>query len=165
MDPSARTDPTLMPVDFTIDGVVTRTVRDTAAFLHGAEQYGPAAGLAPVGHVTDPLDRPLRVGVIEERVDGVRYDSANRAAIADAANVMEGLGHEVEVIPNPFPAQYIDDFILLWSMIPFAMWHGGARVMGEGFYDRNRAERDGGVFWDLRTVLLPMVRASRQDVT
>jgi amidase len=132
-------DPKLMPVDFTIDGVVTRTVRDTAAFMYGAEQFGPAPGLAPVGNVTDPLDRPLRVGVIDQRMDGVRYDSANRAAIAEAAATMEGLGHEVDVIPNPFPVQYIDDFILLWSMIPFAMWHAGARVMGEG-WDRDQLE-------------------------
>lgn len=132
-------DPKLMPVDFTIDGVVTRTVRDTAAFLYGAEQYRPVPRLAPVGHVTNPLDRPLRVGVIEERVDGVRFDSANRAAVADAATTMEELGHHVELIPNPFPAHFAADFILLWSMVPFAMWHAGARVMGEG-WDRDQLE-------------------------
>ena len=49
-----------MPVRIVSDGVLTRSVRDTAAFLREAEQVYRDLRLAPVGDVTPPGPRPPR---------------------------------------------------------------------------------------------------------
>ncbi|MEM9745801.1 MAG: amidase [Actinomycetota bacterium] len=131
--------PKVFPVDFPIDGVVSRTVRDTAAFLAGAEQHRPGPGLRPIGDVTGPSERRLRIGVIAQRDDGANHDSVTSSELLRVAALLEELGHEVEVIPSPFPEHLGDDFILMWSMFPTLLWHGGAKLFGEGF-DRDRLE-------------------------
>jgi amidase len=85
-----------------IDGVVTRTVRDAAGILDviSARQPGepyyappwPRPLLAEVG--TDP--GRLRIGVLD-RPGGEGYldDPECRAAVADAARLLESLGHHV----------------------------------------------------------------------
>jgi len=88
----------------TIDGVLTRTVRDTAAALDciaGAEPGDPYPApplprplLQEVG--ADP--GPLRVGILDHPVvPGVAADMDSAAAVAAAARLLEGLGHKVEV--------------------------------------------------------------------
>ena len=131
--------PKLFPVDPAANGIVSRTVRDTAAFMHGAEQHLPAPGLPAVGHVTDPIDRRLRIGVITERDDGVGFDSAATTELLVVAGWLEELGHEVELVPSPFPADLADDFLLLWALFPFVLWHGGAKLFGDG-WDRDQLE-------------------------
>ena len=131
--------PKISPIDFAINGVVSRTVRDTATFLHGAEQFRPGTGLPRIGHVTGPGDRRLRIGVVGQRDDQVDYDSATTAELLRVAGLLEELGHDVELIPSPFPADLADDFVLLWSMFPFLLWHGGAKLFGDG-WDRDLLE-------------------------
>jgi amidase len=87
----------------TIDGVLTRTVRDTAAALDciaGAEPGDP--------YPAPPLARPLlqevgvdpgqlRVGVLDHPLlFGVEPDPECRAAATAAGQLLEGLGHKVE---------------------------------------------------------------------
>jgi amidase len=131
--------PKVLPIDFAVDGILSRTVRDTAAFMFGAEQYEQAPGLPPVGHVTSPIDRRLRIGVITEGSDGVLLDSANDSEALRVAAALEELGHHVEPIPNPFPAQIDRDFVVLWSFLPWVFWHGGKRIIGPG-WDREQLE-------------------------
>ena len=52
-----------MPVRIVSDGVLTRSVRDTAAFLREAEQVYRALQLPPIGDVTRPGRKRLRVAV------------------------------------------------------------------------------------------------------
>ena len=40
-----------LPLNVVAEGVVTRTVRDTAAYVAAAERYAPAVGMKPIGHV------------------------------------------------------------------------------------------------------------------
>lgn len=131
--------PKVLPIDFAVDGVLSRTVRDTAAFMFGAERYQAPPDLAPVGHVTTPIDRPLRIGVITERSDGVLLDSATLPEVTRIASSLEDLGHHVEEIANPFSAQLDRDFVILWSLIGFAFWYGGKRIIGPG-WDRDLLE-------------------------
>lgn len=131
--------PKVLPIDFAVDSIVSRTVRDTATFLFGAEQDQPAPGLDPIGHVTTPIDRPLRIGVITEQSDGVLLDSRNVAEVLRIASALEDLGHHVAQIPNPFSARLDDDFVVLWSFMTFLFWHGGKRIVGPG-WDRDLLE-------------------------
>ena len=51
------------------DGVITRTVRDTAAFYREAEKVWRNPLLAPVGDITRPGRARLRVAVVTQRTE------------------------------------------------------------------------------------------------
>ena len=72
-----------MPVKIVHDGVVTRSVRDTAAFLRESERVYRNLKLPPVGDVTGPGKKRLRVALVTElhrRPEDRRGDRAGRAA-------------------------------------------------------------------------------------
>ncbi len=48
----------------------------------------------------------------------------------ETARLLEELGHRVTVIDNPVPARFIDDFLLYWSFLAFALVRGGRRTFG-----------------------------------
>jgi amidase len=88
----------------TIDGVLTRTVRDTAAGLDciaGSEPGDP--------YPAPPLERPLaqevgvdpgslRIGLLDHPLmPGIDGNDECAAAVADAGKLLESLGHKVEV--------------------------------------------------------------------
>ena len=87
----------------TIDGAVTRTVRDAAAILDaisapmpGEPYYAPPLP----GALRDEVGRDpgrLRIGFIDRPgVDGYLDDPDCRAAVGNAAKLLESLGHEVD---------------------------------------------------------------------
>ena len=125
--------PKVFPVNLAAEGVLSRTVRDTAAFMDAAERHLPGPGLKPIGHVTDPIDRRLRIGVIADRPDGALFDSVVTENVLATAARLEALGHHVEVIPNPVPVGLDDDVLVLWAFAPFLLWHGGKQAIGEGW--------------------------------
>src|SRR3954468_19572457 len=57
-----------MPVRVVADGVVTRSVRDTAAFLREAEKVYRDLRMAPVGDVTGPTRARRRVAVVTDGI-------------------------------------------------------------------------------------------------
>src|SRR6185312_14829881 len=57
-----------MPVGVVVNGVVTRSVRDTAAFYREAERIWRNRKLAPVGDVTGPGRQRLRIAVLTRSV-------------------------------------------------------------------------------------------------
>lgn len=101
---SATTDP---PVGLNSDGVVTRTVRDTAGLLDSvANPTGPYWWSPPArrGPLVAELDRDpgrLRVGVCTEAFNGADVEAECVAAANDAAAVLERLGHGIEVSSPP----------------------------------------------------------------
>lgn len=105
----------LAVTDISVQHVVTRTVRDSAAMFAATEDTGPGAALKPVGLVTDPIKRRLRVGLVIEGGGGKAPAPEVRAAIEDTAKLMESLGHRVIPTRWPMPATFIDDFLLLWA--------------------------------------------------
>lgn len=131
--------PKIIPLNIGVQGVVSRTVRDTAMFLHGAELHYRNDDLPAVGHVTDPLDRPLRVGVITTDATGVALDSRSVSETHRIAALCESLGHRVDAIDNPFPARFIDDFLVFWGFFPALLWRMGTKAISEDF-DRDQLE-------------------------
>ena len=61
-----------MPVRIVSDGVLTRSVRDTAAFYREAEKVWRNPLLAPVGDVTRPSRARLRIAVVTEGIGARR---------------------------------------------------------------------------------------------
>ncbi len=94
---------------------VSRSVRDNALLLAVTEGRGSDA-LPPVGFVTEPLDRPLRVGVSVASTKGTPPDPDVARAIEATSRLCETLGHHVEPATPAWDGQAFEDaFLDLWS--------------------------------------------------
>ncbi len=106
------------------DGVVTRTVRDTAAFLDVLSQPWPGDHYRLPGPRTTFLDaadrRPdrLRIGVLNDpiTVSSAPVHDSSRAAVERAARVLEGLGHELVETTVPFSEEDWAAFQPMWAV-------------------------------------------------
>lgn len=96
-----------LPVQITYNGVVTRTVRDTAAFYAAAERHHHDRRLPRMGHVTAPLTRRLRVAFFENLPPGRQghMDADTHRVKLETARLLESLGHRVEMIPVPLDVE------------------------------------------------------------
>jgi amidase len=120
-----------MPVRIVADGVVTRSVRDTAAFYRDAERIWRNPRLPAIGDVTGPSPRRLRIAVITEAIAG-RVASPEVAELTlKTARLLEELGHHVEQVDPPVPDFFADDFLLYWSMLALLLTATGRRTHGE----------------------------------
>jgi amidase len=101
--------------DFGVDHILSRSIRDSAVMFAGSEDSGPGAQHPPVGLVTQPLRRKLRVGLLIEGGAGHAPSPEVRAATENAARLMRSLGHTV--IPTKWPSHptFINDFLLVWA--------------------------------------------------
>jgi amidase len=106
-----------LPINMVSEGVVTRTVRDTAAFVAASEDHWRNRELPPVGLVRGPADRRLRVGLVIESVNGAPVDAETRAAVERTASVLEKAGHVVEPLELPFTSQFEADFVQYWGLL------------------------------------------------
>src|SRR6201996_2224094 len=86
-----------MPLHLVANGVVTRSVRDTAAFLREAERVYRNPKLPAIGDVTQPGRQRLRIGVATSSI--LRECSPElREMTLKTAGLLEELGHRVEHI-------------------------------------------------------------------
>lgn len=106
-----------MPVNIATYGVVTKTVRDTAAFFAAAERVKPARGMPPIGHVEGPGPRRIRVGLFIDGPLSASVAPEVRAATLGAARHLEQLGHQVEEVPAPYSDSLVGDFVLHWAVM------------------------------------------------
>lgn len=118
-----------MPVRIVADGVVTRSVRDTAAFLREAERVYRELRLPPIGDVTRPGRTRLRIAVHTSGID--RSSSPEVADLTrKTARLLEELGHQVEEVPHPAPRTVPDDFLLYWAFLAMVTVRTGRRSFG-----------------------------------
>ncbi|MCW2846659.1 MAG: amidase, Asp-tRNAAsn/Glu-tRNAGln amidotransferase subunit [Marmoricola sp.] len=126
-----------MPVRIVHDGVVTRSVRDTAAFLRESERVYRNLKLPPVGDVTGPGRKRLRVALVTNSIGGRVTDAETTQAVLHTAGLLEELGHCVDPVAAPVPHSFEDDFLLYWSSLALAISRAG-RYMFNPTYDRSR---------------------------
>jgi amidase len=111
---TVQKDPDVAVTDLGVELCVSRSVRDSAALLAVTEKAGP---LAPVGLVTGPSTRRLRVGLLRETGVGRQPDAQVTAALESSARLMSDLGHSVRETHWPIDgARFAQDFLTLWSM-------------------------------------------------
>jgi amidase len=128
-----------MPLGIVANGVVTRSVRDTAAFYREAERTWRNPKLAPVGDVTGPGRQRLRIAVLTRSVQRDCSPQVRELTLK-SAGLLEELGHFVEHLDRPpVPASFVDDFVLYWGFLALAQVRMGRRVFGETF-DRSRLD-------------------------
>lgn len=128
-----------LPVRIVAEGVVTRSVRDTARFFAGAETYYRDPSLPEIGLVQSPNRRRLRVGLVLDSITGQRTDDPTRATVLATARLLEDMGHKVEEMALPLGSRFAEDFSIYWGMLSFLIATFGKRVMSPDF-DRSKLD-------------------------
>jgi amidase len=118
-----------LPVRLVSDGVLTRSVRDTAAFYREAERVYRHLRLPPVGDVSRPGRTRLRVAVATESI-GTRASPEVADLTWRTAALLGELGHRVEPVGLPLPESLREDFLLYWSALALVAVRGGRRAFG-----------------------------------
>jgi amidase len=132
--PEARPE-TAGPVTIAVHGVQSRTVRDTAAVIAAMERPSEESGLPPVGLVTGPKKRRLRIGLFLAGANGAPIDDEVADATRKAASVCEALGHTVEEVALPFAPGLGEAFLLYWAKyaeIAVGKWEAGTGLKRNG---------------------------------
>ncbi len=129
----------ILPVGVVTEGVLTRSVRDTARFYAAAERAWRNPHLPPVRLVEGPSRTRLRVGVVLDGLTGVPVDAQTRGCVLATAELLADLGHEVAERPNPADPRFGEDFALYWGLLALAVVRAGARMFGPDF-DASRTD-------------------------
>lgn len=111
--PAAPSDP---PAAFVVHGCLSRTVRDTAAFLQAVSAVRPSSSRLALPPTHPPSDRRLRIGITRTGMFDEEPDAAVAQALDDAAETLRRAGHAVERVDPPVdvPA-FTAAFRVLWA--------------------------------------------------
>ena len=126
-------DAKFLPVDILGEGLLTRTVRDTAMYLFEAERRYANPKLPLVGLVQNGTDRKLRIALVADSPNGRPVDAPTAAALAGAAALLESLGHTVEPVTLPGLDEFEADFKHYWAALAFAVSIAGPQLYGKAF--------------------------------
>lgn len=122
-----------LPVNIVSEGVVTRSVRDTAHFFREAESYYRNPKLPAIGDVSHPGRKRRHIGVVFDSPAGYASDSETRAAVELTAQRLREAGHQVTEMPVPVDPRFPDDFAAYWGMLAFAVKLTGRKIMSPSF--------------------------------
>lgn len=91
--------------DLSVNGCVSRTVRDTAAWLEATQTRAPDAAFPPVSRTLEPVNRPLRIHAYSKVMrTGADPDASVSRVLADTISLLGQLGHNVTDGRLPFGA-------------------------------------------------------------
>ena len=128
-----------LPINIISDGVLTRTVRDTANFFAEAEISYRNRKLPPIGQVSGPGKQRLRIGLMVDSIAGDPTCAQTRLAVEATAKRLSDLGHHVDVAQIDLPQRFVDDFLLYWAMLAFFVSKFGRVLFPQGF-DRQQLD-------------------------
>jgi len=104
------------PVPISVNGCVSRTVRDTAAWLYSTQRTGDDKAYEPVGMIAGASARKLKIGVQIKTFLGKDPDGEVAAETAKVAAKLKELGHDVREFRVPVDgAAFSDAFTLYWA--------------------------------------------------
>lgn len=121
------------PVEIAIDGIVSRSVRDTAHFYAEAEKFYKNKRLPDIGLVEGPSKKKYRIGFTADSIKGMGADAETANGVHQTAKLLESLGHELVPFELPVKDRFIDDFANLWSVGGFYFHRYGKKVFGEEY--------------------------------
>ncbi|MFM7065106.1 MAG: amidase, partial [Actinomycetes bacterium] len=130
---AASPDARLLPVDILGEGLLTRSVRDTARYLFESERRYANPRLPTLGLVERGTDRPLRLGLVEASPNGNPVDTPTLATLHAAVALLESLGHVVEPVTLPGLDEFERDFKLYWAALAFSVSIAGPQLYGKAF--------------------------------
>ena len=123
-----------LPVNLAAEGVLTRSVRDTAHHLAAMERTWANKRLLPIGLVEGPGSTRLRIGLATVSPSGVEPDPETLAQVRATADLAASLGHEVTEVDLPIETRFVEDFTLYWSFLA-ELLALSARLAHRGHYD------------------------------
>jgi len=129
-----------LPVNLVTQGVVTRSVRDTALYLHAAERAYLNPNLPPIGLVTAPRAPRLRIAVLRTSVRGIRIEPETLEALDRTASTCERLGHHVDIVEQPVADRFADDFLRYWALLGGTLTFFGKRLLATPEFDSAKVE-------------------------
>ena len=129
----------LLPINILHQGMVSRSVRDTAVFLHGAERYHRNPRLPEVGLVTHPGGRRLRIGFFTDLGNDKPVHWECVTAVTNVAKLCESLGHSVHQVRSPMVDGFHRAFFMLWATMAFVVTRFGKQLIHPEF-DRTKVE-------------------------
>lgn len=149
-----------LPVNVLCDGVVTRSVRDTAHFVYGAEQYWRNSKLPEVGLVEGPGQRRLKIALVMDSLTS-KPCQQTRSTVEQTVKMLEELGHRVEQMSDvPVRPSFVDDFLDYWGLLAYMTAKVGKKQFGNGFdasrldgFSRGLAGRFRKRFWRIPLAL------------
>lgn len=158
-----------LPLNIIGEGVVTRSVRDTANFLEQAEAFYRNSTLPAVGPIGGPSNRKLRIGLVFDSINGHTTDDSTRQTVERTARILEKLGHRIEPIPVPVHKAFPEDFALYWALLAFGVRANGKKLLHPDFDKRRTDGLTNGLdalfrrqFWRLPAALWRL-KQSRRD--
>lgn len=110
----------IVPIDIAQDGIVSRSVRDTASFIAGLEKYHKKEKLLPIGYVAHAGKKRLHLALFTNSSTGIESHSDVTNTVLETGKLCEQLGHKVSYIKNPFEHKITRDFMVYWSFLSFA---------------------------------------------
>lgn len=123
-----------VPVPVTVQGVLARTVRDVAAWHAAAEQLHPSpAELRPIGDVTGPAARRLRIGVTTAPPNGAPVDAEVAAATRATADALAHAGHAVQEVEYPRSVAFEAAFTTYFGLLAAGVSLLGRQALGSAF--------------------------------
>ncbi len=103
-------------IALSVGHVDSLSVRDSAAMFAATERTEKGAPFKPIGMVSKPLRKRLRIGVLSVSGNGREPDAEVRAGLDATVKLLEGLGHRVSETKWPIDsARFGQDFLTLWS--------------------------------------------------
>jgi amidase len=151
-----------LPVNLACEGVLTRSVRDTAAYLHAAEGFRANRKLEPVGLVEGPSDRRLRIGVISQDAFGNPVHPDIQAVLNSAVETLAGQGHELVETRLGLDGDWVEDFKLYWAALAVLLTAANAALHGRHFDRRQLDPFTRGLAGLVRRRPLAVVKAIRR---
>lgn len=122
-----------LPINIVTDGIVSRSVRDTAHFMEQAERHFQRQGLPAIGTVSGPSDKRLKIGLVLDSITGHSTDDKTRQVVEATARTLEQQGHIIEPVAVPVNTSFPEDFALYWALLAFGMKINGKKITHPGF--------------------------------
>jgi amidase len=127
-----------VPINLVEDGILSRSVRDTANYWAAVEQYYSNPKLPVLGKVDGPGKDRLRIALFTKSPAGVEAQDSVVNSVEQAGAMCEAMGHRVDHIANPFSHEATRDFLLYWSFLSFASMISEYATLGFN-YNHTRA--------------------------
>lgn len=121
------------PVEIAIDGIVSRTVRDTALFYAEAEKFYKNKRLPDIGMISGASNRKYKIGFTGSSLKDMGADADTMHGLEKTAALLASMGHEVVPFNLPLKDRFVEDFANLWSVGGFYFHRYGNKVFGEEY--------------------------------
>lgn len=132
----------LMPIEIVHQGVLTRSVRDTATFYSEAEKFYRNPKLPKIGHIKHAGKKRLRVAMIENLTEGTtgRQDEDTYNLQQKTARLLESIGHTVVQVPMPIDVDsMVGHFLNYYGFLSYMSSHFG-RFVFQSKVDKKQLE-------------------------